>query len=300
MLRQTGENYVSSQYAKALFLAEGKVGKTSFLTASLLGVLPWQKTGGVVSRPEHLHILAFDSSALGGLAKFLTKTCGADLAVLKYNVYNFQDDARKVATGEADWDFTLYNQVKTIISEIQAKARSGTHALLISSLTGLCQSVQRGLQGPFAAKKGTGMDQSKWAAFSTAIAELRSHAQLDNIHTLWEAHVYVTPPKNPNEDAKESLQIDGKTGQNFAYNVEQVFRVRRRFGTKHPGSNCDQVYMDTQPNMEVIANGRGFTENLEKVEPDLTVAFKKLGLAVGGYGAKPKVSTPAKKDVSNG
>ncbi len=46
--------------------------------------------------------------------------------------------------------------------------------------------------------------------------------------------------------------------------------------------------------MEVIANGRGFTENLEKKEPDLTVAFKKLGLTVGGYGAKQKVSVPAK------
>lgn len=296
MIRQTGDTYASSKFAKALFLAEGKVGKTSFLTASLLGVLPWQKSGGVISRPEHLHILAFDSSALGGLAKFLTQTCGADPSVLKFNVYNFQEDARKVATGEADWDFTLYNQVKTVIDEIHAKSRgSGTHALLVSSLTGLCQAVQRGLQGPFAAKKGTGMDQAKWAAFSTSIAELRSHAQLDNLHTLWEAHVYVTPPKGKDEEAKESLQIDGKTGQNFAYNVEQVFRIRRSFGGKFEGTNCDKVYLDTQPNMEVIANGRGFTENLNKQEPDLTVAFKKLGLAVGGFGSKPKVSVPTKK-----
>lgn len=295
MQRQTGDTYVSSRFAKALYLAEGKVGKTSFLTASLLGVLPWQKSGGIVSKPEHLHILAFDSSALGGLAKFLTQTCGAPAEALKYNVYNFQDDARKVATAQGDWDFTLYNQVSTVIDEIQAKAKSGTHALLFSSLTGLCQAVQRSLQGPFGAKKGTGMDQAKWAAFSTSIAELRSKAQLDNIHTLWEAHVYTTPPKGKDEEAKESLQIDGKTGQNFAYNVEQVFRIRRKFGVKSEGTNCDQVYLDTQPNMDVIANGRGFTENLNKQEADMTVAFKKLGLQIGGYGAKAKVSVPKPK-----
>jgi len=289
MNRQTGDTYVSSKFAKALFLAEGKVGKTSFLTASILGALPWQKFGGIVSKPENLHILAFDSSALGGLANFLTKTCGADKSVLKYNVYNFQDDARKVATNQTDWDFALYNQVSAVIDEIQTKAKVGTHALLFSSLTGLCQSIQRSLQGPFATKKGTGMDMSKWAAFSTALAELRSKAQLDNLHTLWEAHVYVTPPKKPDEEAKESLQIDGKTGQNFAYNVEQVFRIRRQFQNKFPGTNCDNVYLDTQPNMEVIANGRGFTENLDKKEPDLTLAFKKLGLQIGGYGAKEKV-----------
>jgi hypothetical protein len=300
MIRQTGETYVSSKFAKALFLAEGKVGKTSFLTASVLGALPWQKSGGVISKPEHLHVLAFDASALGGLNRFLTQTCGADSAVLKYNVYNFQDDARKVAIGQADWDFTLYNHVKTVVDEIQAKAsKGGTHALLFSSLTGLCQAVQRSLQGPFAAKKGTGMDQSKWAAFSTAIAELRSFAQLDNLHTFWEAHVYVTPPKDPKgEDVapKESLQIDGKTGQNFAYNVEQVFRIRRRYGKKFGATQCDEVYLDTQPNMEIIANGRGFTENLAKQEPDLTLAFKKLGLQIGGYGAKAKAPKPVSKE----
>lgn len=299
MIRQTGETYASSKYAKDLHLAEGKVGKTSFLTASLLGVLPWQKSGGVVTRPEHLHILAFDSSALAGLSGFLTKTCGADPSVIKYNVYNFQEDARRTSTLQTDWNFDLYNTVKSVIQEVQGKAqKGGVHAMLFSSLTGLTQSVQRGLQGPFAAKKGTGMDQAKWAAFSTAIAELRSIAQLDVMHCLWEAHVYVTPPKKPDEEPKESLQIDGKTGQNFAYNVESVFRIRRRFGQKAGDkSNCDQVYLDTQPNMEVICNGRGFTERLNKQEPDLTEAYRKLGLAVGGYGKKMKVSIPPKKAV---
>lgn len=293
MKRETGDTYASSQFAKDLHLAEGKVGKTSFLTASLLGVLPWQKSGGVVTRPEHLHILAFDSSALGGLKGFLTKTCGADPSVLKYNVYNFQEDARKVSTNATDWNFDLYNQVKATIQEIQQKAmKGGTHAMLFSSLTGLTQAIQRGLQGPFAAKKGTGMDQSKWAAFSTAIAELRSMAQRDILHCLWEAHVYVTPPKKEDDLPKESLQIDGKTGQNFAYNVESVFRIRRKFGNKFPNTNCDQVFLDTQPSMEIIANGRGFTEVLAKQEPDLTLAYKKLGLRVGGYGARVKVSVP--------
>ncbi len=294
MIKQTGENYVASKYAKALCLAESKVGKTSFLTASILGVLPWQRAGGLVTRPEHLHILAFDSSALGGLAQFLTKTCGADQEALKYNVYNFQDDCRKVATGKADWDFSLYGQVASAIDEIQAKARSGVHAILFSSLTGFCQAFQRGLQGPYAAKKGTGMDQAKWASFSTGVAEMRNNAQLDNLHCIWEAHVYTTPPKNKEDDAKESLQIDGKTGQNFAWNVEQVFRVRRQFGAKYPNTNCDQVYLDTQPSMEVVANGRGFTESLEKKEPDLVVACQKLGLTVGGYGKVVKTSVPSK------
>ena len=284
MQKQTGGTYVSAQYAKALFLAEGKVGKSSFLVASALGLLPWQKAGGVVDRPENLHVLTFDSSALAGISKFLTQTCKAPEAALNFNVYNFQNDTRKVSLGSSDWDFSLYTDVRATADKIRQEAKKGgTHVVIVSSLTGIAQALKRALAGPIGSgKKGSGMDQAKWDAYGATLSEMRNVLQDDSYHILWEAHVF----RSGGEEPKETLMLEGKSGQNFAFNVEQVFRVRRMFGQKVPNTQCDNVYLDTRPNMECVANGRGFTEALEAKEPDLTVALQKLGLKVGLWQSK--------------
>ena len=282
MIKQTGLTYASAKYSKALFLAEGKVGKSSFLVASALGLLPWQKAGGVVDKPEHLHVFTFDSSALAGIAGFLGRTCGASAAALNFNVYNFQDDTRKVSTQTGDWDFSLYEQIKGALDEVKRKAKAGgTHVVVVSSLTGLAAALKRGIAGPVGSgKKGSGMDMAKWDAYGACLSELRNIFQDDAWHCFFEAHVFS---KEKDGNTEESLSLEGKSGQNFAFNVEQVFRVRRMFNQKHEKSACDKVYLDTRPKMECIANGRGFTESLDAQEPDLTVALKKLGLTVGGW-----------------
>lgn len=287
MLKQTGLSYASAKHAKALFVAKAKDGKSSFLVASALGLLPWQKMGGVVDKPEHLHVLTFDSSALAGIAGFLTKTCKAPEAALAFNVYNFQDDARKVSLG-SEWDFRLFQDVCKVAAEIRAKAqKGGTHVVIISSLTGLVASFKRALAGPVGNKRGSGMDIAKWDAFGSSIAELRNIFQDDAWHCFWEAHITT---KQEGEDTKETVALQGSTGQNFAMNVEQVFRIRRQYTTKHPGSNCDVVYLETQPNIEFVANGRKFNECLEPKEHDLTATLHKLGLSVGGWRPTPEAN----------
>lgn len=283
MQKTTGALYASAKYAKALFLAEGKVGKSSFLVASALGLLPWQKQGGVVDRPENLHVLTFDSSALTGITGFLTKTCKAPEAALNFNVYNFQDDTRQVSLGSSDWDFSLYTAVREAANKIRQEAKKGgTHVVIVSSLTGIAQALKRSLAGPIGSgKKGSGMDQAKWDAYGATLSEMRNALQDDAYHLFWEAHIF----KSGGDEPKETLMLEGKSGQNFAFNVEQVFRVRRMFGQKSPNTNCDTVYLDTRPNMECVANGRGFNEALEAKEPDLTVALEKLGLKVGKWQA---------------
>jgi hypothetical protein len=282
VIKTTAAKYGNgSAYAQALFLAEAKAGKSSFLCASALGVLPWQKQGGVVDRPDNLHVLTFDASALAGIAGFLTKTCRADESALGFSVYNFESDAQRVSLGTSEWDFSLFENVIATVRKIQAevKARPGVHVVLVSSLTGLVQNLKRAIAGPVGNKKGSGMDMAKWDAYGSMVAELRNVVQSGEYHTFWEAHV----EKTTGEDAKETVALQGKTGQSFALNTAQVFRIRRMFNQKFPGSACDQAFLDCKPNIEFIANGRKFNECLDEKETDLTAAFQKLGLAVGAW-----------------
>ncbi len=291
MQEQTGESYQSSNYAKALMASEAKIGKTMFIIAGLLGVLPWQKRGAVVSRPKYLHVLSFDAGALSGIKRFLSESCAAPEEALKFRVYNMQDDLRKAALNPADYDRTFYNQIHTVLRTVEERvaAEPGVHALHISSLTGMVEGLLRAVSGPAAAKKGGGMDQSKWGDFAGQVAEVRNFAQVDTRHCIWEAHIYKPAPtgQNSNDEApKETLQIPGKSGQNFPYNVEQVFRIRREFMNPYEGTTVDRTHMDTRGNMEFSAGGRNFTEALKPKEYDMTATFEKLGLKTGGWGRK--------------
>ncbi len=286
----------NSEYAKSLVLAPSKEGKTVGILASLLGALPWQKYGGVVDDPANLHVLAFDEGATVGVKEFLVNLCGIrEKDASRVRVYNFTQDVREVYKQQEDWDFTFFNAVvSTVKEEIEPKAR-GVSAVVVSSLTTLALTLQRAISGGPGddAARGGGMDESKWQEFSRQVNEIRNLINNDKWHGIWEGHVYK-PPKtitrgrkeDGTDNTKETIQVSGKAGYNFPNNVEQVFRFRRLFGETYEGTKVDQIYLDTRPAMDFVAGGRLFTTNLKPREEDMTVAFGKLGLKVGRWGAK--------------
>jgi len=288
MIEQTGETYQSSKYAKAMWVAKGKDGKTCSIVGGLLGRLPWQTDGAVVTEPKHLHIISLDANAMGGVGAFLRETCKAPVEALQYRVYNMQEDFRAAYDKSMDYDATFYNLIMGVMNTIgdRVDKEKGVHAVVMSSLTGAVQALQRSLFGPpkvTQSKKSTA-DINKWAQLGGQVAQLQNYFQQDAWHMFWESHLFDTASQDG--DAKESLALQGSVAKNFAFNVEQVFRMRRSPGTKHPGTKCDLTYLDTQPALEFAANGRGFNEKLAPREPCITVALKKLGLSVGGWKAK--------------
>lgn len=294
MIRQSGSTYQTSKYMKGLFCSEAKVGKSSFLVASALGVLPWQKTGGIVDKPQNLHVISFDTAALQGLNKFLTQTCGAPKEALGYDVLNFEEDVRAVSLSQQEYDFSLFNALKVALTELQGKCTSGVHTVIFSSLTGVAQALERAIGGP-PDKKGGGMDQSKWGTYGSQLNEIRNFGQVDRWHCMWEGHVFKPASTGQGGDARpETIQLSGKSGQNFPYNVGHVFRIRREMGRQYQGTKCDQVFLDTKPVFDFVSGGRGVTELLDPKEIDLTSVMDKLGFEVGGWNEKQRPATPTK------
>lgn len=299
---QTGETYSGeADTANLLAASDAKVGKTFFLVYGILGLLPWQKRGGIVDRPSHLHVVTTDTNALGRIQKAMKLMVGnTNPEALKFNVYNMEDDYNKIHVSDKAWDMTFYNTLCEVHEKIieRVTKSKGIHAVLLSSLTGLGGALLRGIQGPpgqytesGAVKKGSGMDQSKWSAFAAQVTDIRAKFQLDLWHCIWEAHLYKPAKTGQSRDEesdtrKETLQLPGSSGANFAFNVGQVFRIRRNFGKRYPGTNVDEVYFDTAPSLDFITGGRNVTECLKPQEYDPTVAFEKLGLKVGYWGRK--------------
>ncbi len=296
MKEETGASYQSAKHAKLLVVADAKVGKSSSIIAGCLGVLPWQIEGGVVDRPENLHVLAVDSSALGNLNTFLTKTCGASEEALKYRVYNMQDDYRKAFQSDTPYDAFFYNTLMATISKVQERAsRGGVHVLLLSSLTTIGRAILRGISGPVSSEGGifkkSVMDKSKWPMYNMQLNELQAHGQSDLYHCIWEGHLgkkldFINKDEKGQPEEKDSIQLQGSVGASWAANVEQVVTMQRRFGSTHPGTKCDITSYNTKPNLNMVASGRGFTELLDKDEKCITAMFRKLGLRVGNYGKK--------------
>lgn len=295
MDESSGSDYVSADFAKALMASDAKVGKTTFIVGSLLGAMPWQKFGGVVDRPDHLHVLTFDANALGGLGGFITERCKKPKDYLRYRVYNLQNEFRAVSRSREEWNFELYNAVVATLEVINKRVtkEGGVHALVFSSLTGLAEGILRAISGPpDEDRKGSGMDPSKWQGLAQQLIDIRNYAHTDTHHCIWEAHIDRAPvfqmKKSGGEDTgpKESIHVPGAAGRSWSFNVEQVFRLRREFGGEFEKSGVDFTYLDTRPSGTFIANGRSFNEKLKPREPDMTVAFHKLGLQVGRYGSK--------------
>lgn len=307
MKTQTGESYEGGKYAKMLTVAGAKDGKTCTLVCGALGVLPWQTSGAIVSRPENLHVVTADSAALEGIQAFITKTCGGPKEALKFNVYNMQDDTKKAFASTSEYDGTYYNTLMTTLQAIAQKTGSGTHAVIISSLTSFASGILRSVSGPPSAMASGGamkksvMDQNKWSSYGGMMAQLQNFAQQDIWHCFWEGHL-VKKPTNEKDDAgrqveRDSIQVPGGAGASWAANTDQVVRFRRQHGMKWPGSKCDRTFMDTRAALDFNSNGRGFNEALDPQEPCLTVLLQKLGKQTGGWGAKsgkPKPVAPAK------
>ena len=300
MEEQSGDEYEGSAFAKSLMLALAKDGKTCFIVGSILGVLPWQKHGGVVDRPDHLHIISTDTEALAGVKGFLTKTCMAPPEALKFRVYNMEKDVVSTALQKQDNDLTFYNTLMATLQTIydRVQQQKGVHAVLFSSLTTIGTALLRGLSGD-PSDKGAGMDIDKNNRFGSSVAELRMWGQLDEWHCFWEAHLYkkapIPKPGEPQQAPKDSLLLRGQAGETFPANVGQIFRIRRMRGQKHEGTQCDQMYLDTRSSSDFDPGGRLFTENLAPKEPDLTVALHKLGKRIGRWGAKAAPPKPVAK-----
>lgn len=289
-----------SRYAKLLAVGEAKLGKTVFLVSQLLGVFPGQEYGGVVTEPETLHLIAIDSGAISGVRPFL-KMCGLSPEdINRISFYNLQEAMRKANIAEGEWDYTFFNKVLQTYKEIETKvqrAPKSVHAVVFCSLTSLSQTLERQLAGPSTpAKRGSGMDQSKWSELARQISEIRNFFQQDRWHCIWESHTYRPPATGQGQSAEakpETIQMSGKSGYNFPNNVEQVIRLRREHGNTLGGTKIDRMYMDTRPALDFLSGGRGFTENLKPQEGDMTEAFNKLGLEVGQW--EPKKGSKSMK-----
>ena len=300
MKEQNVETYADGAYGHMMAASETKAGKTCYLAAGSLGILPWQKaTGGIVDRPENLHVVTFDKNAAGGLKRFFLETCLAPAESLKMRIYNMSDDLEKMQANPADWNFDLFNGVMDVLQTVAERAsKGGTHVVLISSLTGMASALHRALAGAPGAKKGAGMDMAKWDAFAAHLREIRGYAQAGRWHCFWEAHVYKPQQNTQDKDAappRESIQIPGKSAYEFTVNVPYIVRIRRQVGDRYENTACEKTYLDTRAQLDFLSGGRNFTEALEAKEYNPTLAFQKLGLQVGGWGAK----TAAVKAVAN-
>lgn len=294
---QTGSTYQGSDYAKATMVSTAKSGKSSFIIASVLGLLPWQKEGGVVDHPKNLHVIALDANSLGGIRDFLMKSCGAPEEALQYNVYNLQDSVRQAYAAEEDYDLGLYNTLVTCLITIQQRLK-GVPVIHMASLTGAAMALERSCAGPPGAagrknKEGvpTGkgvMDQSKWQSLSHQLFSLQNMYQVDTHHMLFEAHIDKgPPPMGNNESPRESIKVSGSAGRHWSTNSEQVFSIKREFGQRYKETQVDKCHLETKTGLEALQiNGRRFNECLDPQERDMTVAFKKLGLKVGHWNAR--------------
>lgn len=271
----------SSDFLKMFAVAEGKVGKTTFLAASCLGALPHQ-TEGLVDKPENLHIIGFDEAFVDGLVRFIKESCKRSDDYLKLSVHDLTQVTRKAFNGQG-WNYSVYNAIMSELQSINNEIKKGgIHATVFSSLSGLAGGIKAGLAGaPDPTKKGSGMDQSKWDAMSHQLNALRNFAQDDTQHVFWEGHVMKSSAAKE-EDQKEENGIQGSAGKSWGFNVEQVVRLRREMA-KYPNTPVDKVYMDTRPTLDFVAGGRGFNESLDAKEYDLVQVAKKLGKKVGGW-----------------
>lgn len=300
MKEETGQSYTSANWGKWLVASDPKIGKTSWMIASALGVFPGQKRGGIVDKPSNLHVITFDEAALRGVKDFLLETCKAPETALDFKVYNMEEDFKKITVTAFEYDRDFYNAVIKVVDGIRGKLR-GTPLVMVSSLTSLAEGVLRGTSGPAAQKRGAGMDQSKWPDFALQMTELRNHVQGLPAHVMWEGHIYRVPAKAgvPDAEPEDTLQIPGRTGINFPMNVGFVAKLRRSFGQKIPGHNAEPMFLDTKAAFSFAAGGRGFNEKLGAQETDLTNVFKKLGLQVGNWGRVEGAVKKQKQAVNN-
>lgn len=287
-LDETGNS--TSKYGKFFVVSDAKIGKTTFLACSVLGCLPEQEFG-LVDKPEHLHIIAFDESAVDGLKEFIADACKRP-DCLKMTIWNMSTIARNAVLG-GGYDSTIMNTILAVLAEINKRAAlGGVHAVLFSSFSRMGMALKYGLAGkPTPNNSGqvmsSGMNQTKWDILNADLETIRSEAHRDNKHVFWEGHVQTKFVMGTEENGQksqgteETVGVPGGEGRNWAANVAQVMRLRRD-SVKYPGTLIDKVSLDTRPSADFISGGRGFNKLAPK-EYDIAKVCKILGLEVGGY-----------------
>lgn len=296
---QTLGNYESSEYGKEMIVGESKQGKTVALVAGCLGVLPWQEHGGVVTKPENLHVLTSDAAALAGAYDFMVKSCKVDkktaAEIAKVDVINMQESFKAAFASDVEYDGKFFGELLVSIKKIQDKTtKGGVHALIFSSLTGFGRAIQRAIAGPSYSEnrdgtmKKSAMDQNKWGLMGLQLNDLQNIGQRDGYHCIWEAHLMKKASTDTDGMGQtkevDTIQVQGSAGSSWAYNVERTYRFKRKFGTRYDKYNVDQTYYDTKPRFDFIAGGRQTNELLDEQEPDITLMFHKLNLKIGGWG----------------
>lgn len=280
---------LSSPYARQVYMGDAKLGKTTWLVASLLGALPHQ-TESVVSAPENLHILGLDESWGEGLAEFIRDVCKRPASWLNVSVHDLAEARRKSGLANGN-DYSFSNIVQAEIAKINAAtAKPGVHAVVVSGLTGLAEGLYTGLAGlpggtneeTGKVAKGGGMDQSKWQDLERQFIAARNRLQCNQHHVFWEAHIYMDKRLQGNQEVLVEALAAGKGGggKHFGANVDYVFRLRRE-AAKHPGTAVDKVFVDTKPSMGTFTSGRKATL-LDDKETDLVTILKKLGKKTHG------------------
>lgn len=291
MRLETGATYSSPNWGRWLLAADAKQGKTSWMIASALGVFPGQAQGGIVDKPENLHVIAFDESALRGVKGFLLKTCGAPKEALNFRVYNLEAEFKRSTMTPGEYDRDFYSTVVQLTDRIRQACKGGVPCVIVSSLTSLAEGICRSTLGPAGDKKGAGGDRSKWPDFALQMTEIRNYMHAPAAHIIWEGHIYRVPSQSKDEVPDETLAIPGKTGIHYPANIGFICRVKRQHGKKVGGTQADLMYLDTRSPFSFASGGRGFTERLGAQETDLTAAFKKLDLEVGNWGVKSRPVT---------
>lgn len=291
--------YKSSKYAAEIVLAPAKVGKTVSLIGNALGVMPWQEYGGIVDKPENLHVITFDAVTCEGALEFLMTECGAPEGIKNVHVENLEQAARKAFAGGA-YDSTFPNKVYDAVRKCQdLSARGGVHMILFCSLTMCAKAWLRSLSGPALTNRSDGtmqrspMDQNKWGLFAMQMTELQFQVQdQDKYHVIWETHwaEKTSEKKKDNEGnpkVYDTIQVMGSTKEQFPAQCARPYMLTRKKGSWKAGSKVGLVEFDTQPDLdfgESMMAGRKVVGVLEPKENDLTVMFNKLGLEIGGWG----------------
>lgn len=298
---QTLDNYESSTYGRELFVAPSKVGKSTTLIGNVLGVMPWQEHGGIVDKPEHLHILAFDAAAVDGVKEFLIDQCGAPKEIGKVHIENLQRASEQAFAAPGDYNGLFLNTLYDALRKVQDRTmRAGVHVVMFSSLTMAAKAILRGISGPAFQMSGTNMkkspmDQNKWGLLKQVLTELQWTAQQDNYHTFWEGHHGEKTTKETDGTGTpmtfDTIQMDGGAAKTFPAQVERIWEIQKSPAKwKDPKTKKDtkvnMVNFDPFPVFDfgTIQTGRKASSRLEPKEPCLTMAFHKLGLKIGGWG----------------
>lgn len=299
MKEETGLTYrPASNTVKMLAASESKDGKTTTLIASILGLMPWQKEGGVISNPNNLHVLCTDTASLDKLKEFLVQHCNAPQSALQYRVYNMEEDYTKAFQNEYDFASGFYNSIATTIGKISERVRAKPNevsAVLFSSITTISRAILRGIQGGVIEDKKDSrvfskstMSIPKWSALKDQLNELQALGQGIPAHVFWEGHLGTKLDQEDKDEkgkAQEyhTINVPGSVGESWAANVSHPMVLVRRKGIAYPGTKVDKVEFDTQPNLKMFGIGRGASTHLNKFEPDLTLMLEKLGYKVGKW-----------------